>query len=104
MGARELSPDSQVLRWVAERPNLLVPHFLVASYLYYVCDAPVIRDETFDEIVRLLDEKWDTVEHRHKHLIDRSLLKTGFYLQYPEIVKGAAKELTMEITGRALAT
>lgn len=100
--ARRPNPDAHVLRLVTAKPNLLVPHFILHSYLYYEKDSPVIRDETFDEIVRLLDEKWDTVEHPHKHLIDRSLLKTGFYLQYPEIVKGAAEELTKELTGRGL--
>lgn len=81
-------------------PNLLVPHFILHSWLYYVADAPVILDDTFDRIVALLDEKWDEVQHRHKHLIDRSLLKTGFYLQYPGIVEGAAKAMTKELTGK----
>lgn len=70
---------------------MLVPHFLIHSWLYYVADTPVIGDATFDALVQMLGDQWDAVEHRHKVLIDRSLLKSGFYLAYPRIVEGAAR-------------
>ena len=56
----------------------------------------MIQDATFDVIVSELGNRWDTIEHPHKHLIDPSLLKTGFYLQYPPIVAGAARAFLME--------
>lgn len=85
--------DRYCLGLVRANPGLLVPHFLLHSYLYYVEDSPVISDAAFDEIVKMLDAQWDTVQHRHKALIDRSMLKTGFYLEYPSIVPGAAASL-----------
>lgn len=90
--------DTYVLALIKSHPNLLVPHFLVHSFLYYVMDSAVIQDATFDVIVKTLGEKWDTVEHPHKHLIDPSLLKSGFYLKYPSIVEGAAHSFLREFT------
>lgn len=91
--ADKVGADEYCLGLVRAKPGLLVPHFLIHSYLYYVEDSPVITDAAFDEIVRLLDAQWDTVEHQHKALIERSMLKTGFYLEYPPIVPGAAASL-----------
>lgn len=91
--ASGLNADSYVLGLVGRKPNLLVPHFLIHSWLYYVADHPLIQDATFDHLVLQLDARWEVIEHRHKALIDRSLLKSGFYLSYPSIVEPAARAL-----------
>lgn len=91
--------DNWVLGVVHRHPNLLVPHFLVHSYLYYVLDRPLISDLAFDAIVSALSENWEVVQHPHKHLIDRTLLKTGFYLEYPSRVPGAAARMLEELGG-----
>lgn len=83
---------------IRANPNLLVPHFLLHSWLYYVADTPAIQDATFDVIVKELGERWEDIEHPHKHLIDPALLKSGFYLQYPPIVEGAARAFLLEHT------
>lgn len=79
---------------VIQNPNMLVPWYLVASYSYYIKDDPVISDTLYDEICKKLLDKWDEIEHYHKHLVDRGLLEagTGFHLSeedYPSRVKGA---------------
>lgn len=94
--------DAEVLEMVRSNPNLLVPHFIIHSYLYYVVGTPVINDSTFDAIVLGLEQNWDRITHRHKDRIDRSMLKTGYYLQYPEIAKGAALELMKGLTQGAI--
>lgn len=87
------TPDAYSLRLCAANRDLLVPHFLILSYLYYVKDEPLVSDQCFDEIARRLDAEWENIEHPHKALIDRALIKSGFYLQYPSIVIGAAERL-----------
>lgn len=87
------SPDAYTLRLTSKSPNLLIPHFLIHSWLYYVADRPLISDATFDTLVARLEESWDGLEHRHKALIDKGLLKTGYYLSYPSIVPHAARSL-----------
>lgn len=94
--------DEEVLNLVHSNPNLLVPHFIIHSYLYYVVGTPAISDATFDRIVKSLDENWDRITHRHKDRIDRSILKSGFYLIYPEIAKGAALRLMEDLTAKAV--
>lgn len=91
------SGDTYVLGLIAKSRHLLVPHFLIHSYLYYVLDAPVVSDSTFDLIVSRLAAEWDDIEHPHKSLIDRSLLKSGFYLAYPPIVIGSALQLKADL-------
>lgn len=92
------NPDSYILDLCARNPNLLVPHWLIASFMYYVEDNPLLSDATFDAIVTQLGDQWDTVEHRHKFLIKRDMLKSGFYItDYPLIVQGAANALRREL-------
>lgn len=91
---RLLTPDEYVRGLCAKVPNLLIPHFLIHSWLYYVADQPIISDSTFDWIVSELDARWDTVDHPHKGLIDRGVLKSGFYLEYPTIVEHSAGALS----------
>lgn len=95
--------EAYIKRLLTSSPNLLIPHFLIHSYLYYVKDKPLVSDRFFDEvIVRGLEEHWERLEHPHKSLIDPSLLNTGFYLKYPPRVRYAAAMLYRELTGRQL--
>lgn len=81
-----------------ENPNMLIPYYLMHSYLYYVEDNPIVSDSEFDHICKMLLEKWDNVEHFHKHLINKDDLfaGTGYALEYPERVKYGAKHLLKE--------
>ena len=65
-------------------PNMLVPYYLMHSYLYYELNEPIISDAEYDELCRELKDKWDSVEHFHKHLIDVNSLGagTGYQLKY----------------------
>lgn len=92
--------DEYCKRLIEQNPNLLIPHYLIHSYLYYVHDKAIITDAYYDELCKELDRRWDTVVHFHKHLVDREALVagTGFYLQfsYPERVKWAAAHLASQ--------
>jgi hypothetical protein len=82
------------------RPNMLVPYFMMAAYAYEELGDPFLTDAGWDWLCAQLDQHWDAIEHRHKHLIDRDALATGTasYLvgRFPTIVKGAAKTLMSE--------
>jgi NAD-dependent DNA ligase len=56
---------------------------------------PIIEDTEYDEICRELKEKWDSVEHYHKHLIDKQSLGagTGYELQYNKRIERASLAL-----------
>lgn len=92
-----MSPDVYVRRLTGAKPNLLVPHYLIACYQYYVLDDPLLSDATFEHIVAELEAKWDGITHPHKHLLDREFLKSGFHLTYPTIIKGAADCLKADL-------
>ena len=72
--------------------NMLVPYYLMYSYLYYEKDSPIISDAEYDTICIRLDDEWDVIEHYHKHIIDKENLVagTGYSLKYPTIVKDSA--------------
>ena len=76
--------------------NMLVPYYMVYSYLYYVENISYVSDKEYDFICKTLYEEWDNVNHFHKYLIEKeSLLSgTGYYLTYPDRVKYAALSLT----------
>lgn len=95
MRAAKGNPDLYVKAILNQNANLLVPHYLMASWLYYVADRPLISDALFDEICKRLYAEWGTIEHYHKPAVDHEALiaGTGFYLQYPPIIPGAAMAL-----------
>lgn len=71
---------------------MAVPHFILASYMYYVEGEAILSDATFDEdIVGTLIRHKDLV-HPHRHLITDEHLSagTGFDLKYPSMIPGAA--------------
>lgn len=83
---------------VERSPHLLVPWYLMTSYLYYVEDQSVISDKMFDNICRRLLSEWDTIDHPHKNLVSKESLiaGTGFNItagQYPLMTKSAALRL-----------
>tara|TARA_R110000744_G_scaffold37380_1_gene85699 strand:+ start:68 stop:370 length:303 start_codon:yes stop_codon:yes gene_type:complete len=78
-----------------DNPNMLVPYYLMYSYAYYKEGESIVEDAEFDQICKDLIEKWNTITHWHKHLIDLDSLRagTGYALDYPKRVKFAAIEL-----------
>jgi hypothetical protein len=70
---------------------MAVPHWLIACYLYYELDDPLLSDGVFDGVlVSTLEARGGSLFHPHHHLIPWDLLKTGLGVQYPDSVKGAA--------------
>jgi hypothetical protein len=57
--------------------GLLVPHYLIHCYLYYVCGTSLISDRAFDFLAKRLQAEWDLAEHPNRRLIDRAALSSG---------------------------
>ena len=72
--------------------NRLVPIYLMSSYLYYEHDKNVLDDTQFDYLCKKLYDNWDSVEHMHKHLIDKDNLKagSGYGITYTNMIIGGA--------------
>ena len=72
--------------------NRLVPIYLMSSYLYYEHDKNVLDDTQFDYLCKKLYDNWDSVEHMHKHLIDKDNLKagSGYGITYTNRIIGGA--------------
>lgn len=87
-----LEAESFVAAQIKANANLLVPFYLSTSWLYYERDESIISDDLYGVICERLDREWDSIEHWHKGLVDRSSLAagTGYYLQVPERVANAA--------------
>ena len=79
----------------------LVHIVLTSSYIYYLHPdkTPLMNDSLFDEAMRVLRKNFDTIEHKHKHLITEDDLACGslFGLKeedYPEEVKYVANAMS----------
>jgi len=85
--------DTIMYKLTSANSNLLVPWYLLASYAYYHLDDPILSDAAFDDIAKKLLDKYETIEHRHKHLITKGDLRAGSLLltksEYPSIVMGS---------------
>jgi hypothetical protein len=78
----------------ADNINMMVPWYLMASYAYYKKDEPILSDAFFDAMGKTMLERWDDINHFHKHLITVDDLRAGTYLgDYPSIIEGAIEEL-----------
>ena len=78
--------------------NMLVPYYLMFSYAYYKENESLITDTEYDYSCRELIEKWDTITHWHKPLLNLESLKagTGYDIKYPNRVVAAAIALIKE--------
>ena len=86
-------------------PNMLVPYYLMHSYLYYEKAESLIDDHEYDEICKRLASEWTNITHWHKDLIDRQALQagTGYQIQWstmPRRIKSAAKALLAQAVGK----
>ena len=72
--------------------NRLIPIYLMSSYLYYEHDKNVLDDTQFDYLCKKLYDNWDSVEHMHKHLIDKDNLKagSGYGITYTNMIMSSA--------------
>ena len=75
-----------------KNPNMLVPYYLMFSYLYYEKNVSLIEDTEFDKLCQTLLEKYDNVEHMHKHLVSKEALTagTGYDIVYTNMIKDSA--------------
>jgi len=83
---------------VSGNPNMLIPWYLMSSYMYYEKDDPFLTDGCFDWLCKEPDERWDETDHWHKPLVDRDALKagTGYQIDWanlPTRIKDAATHL-----------
>ena len=74
---------------------MLVPYYLMFSYLYYEKDVSLIEDTEFDKLCQTLLEKYDSVEQMHKHLVSKESLTagTGYDIVYTNMIKDSAMKL-----------
>lgn len=77
---------------------ILFSCLLTASYAYYIKDANLMEDTTFDKVCKHLLKHWKVFDHPHKHLVTQADLRAGSLFaimesQYPTIVKVAAADL-----------
>lgn len=83
---------------IMENINLTVPWYLSCSLAYYVHDVSLISDHLFDSMCKMMLLHWDTIEHRHKDLIDPEMLigGTGYAVAFvclPFIVQSATQSM-----------
>ena len=57
-----------------KNPNMLVPYYLMFSYLYYKQNISLIDDAEYDTLCKTLLDKFDDIKHFHKHLINKDAL------------------------------
>ena len=73
-------------------PNMLIPYYLMFSYLYYEKNINLIEDTEFDQLCKTLLEKLDGLTHMHKQLVKKESLTagTGYDIVYTNMIKGSA--------------
>ena len=80
--------------WV-QNENMLIPYYLMFSYLYYEKNISLIEDGEFDDMCKTLLEKLDSLTHMHKHLVKKESLTagTGYDIKYTNLIKDSALKL-----------
>ena len=69
-----------------------IAKYLMCSYAYYQLDKPLIEDHEFDQLGKDILANYDNIEHMHKHLVTKEMLKAGTYLgEYPNMVISATQ-------------
>jgi len=83
-------------------PATAISFWLSASYAYYCRYESLLSDEVFDKMSKYILEKYDEIEHHHKHLVTEDGLKagSGYYLKendYPLIVRVSTEKLMEDL-------
>tara|TARA_Y100000004_G_scaffold180707_1_gene225607 strand:+ start:402 stop:671 length:270 start_codon:yes stop_codon:yes gene_type:complete len=75
--------------------NMLIPYYLMFSYLYYEKNISLIDDNEFDQMCKTLLDKLDSLTHMHKHLVKKESLTagTGYDIKYTNLIKDSALKL-----------
>ena len=75
---------------------MLIPYYLMFSYLYYEKNINLIEDTEFDQLCKTLLEKLDGLTHMHKHLVKKESLTagTGYDIKYTNMIKQSAMKLS----------
>ena len=78
-----------------QNENMLIPYYLMFSYLYYEKNISLIDDAEFDGICKTLLDKLDTLTHMHKYLVKKESLTagTGYDIKYTNLIKDSAMRL-----------
>ena len=78
-----------------QNENMLIPYYLMFSYLYYEKNISLIDDAEFDGMCKTLLDKLDSLTHMHKHLIKKESLTagTGYDIKYTNLIKDSAMRL-----------
>ena len=78
-----------------ENENMLIPYYLMLSYLYYEQNVSLIDDAEFYKLCKTLLEKLDNLNHMHKHLVSKESLTagTGYDIKYTNLIKDSAIKL-----------
>ena len=78
-----------------ENENMLIPYYLMLSYLYNEQNVSLIDDAEFDKLCKTLLEKLDNLNHMHKHLVSKESLTagTGYDIKYTNLIKDSAIKL-----------
>lgn len=81
---------------------MAVPHFLIACYMYYVEDQPILSDVTFDKVLVPALLSLPAGSHPHQDLITQEHLNagTGFDIKFPLIVEQSAAALRSRFASR----
>lgn len=87
--------DEMIRECFKKNKNSCISFWLVGSYCYYLKNESLFKDETFDKLSRWMYDNYDSLEHEHKSLITKDMLKagSGFNLKesdYPLRVKVTA--------------
>ena len=89
--------DGHAQKIFDENINMMVPYYLMASLAYYEQGDPIFSDAFFDEMGKIMLERWDEIEHFHKEHITQDDLRAGTFLgKYPSRVEGGLKSLREE--------
>lgn len=94
--------EAKATEVISANASMMVPWFLMLSYLYYVHDISPTSDEFFDQLCKRLHSVFDDLEHRHKYMIDKDALRagTGYYLKFDgpvgSVIAGGARALLSE--------
>ena len=78
-----------------QNENMLIPYYLMFSYLYYEKNISLIDDAEFDGMCKTLLDKLDSLTHMHKHLVKKESLTagTGYDIKYTNLIKDSAIKL-----------
>tara|TARA_R110000796_G_scaffold106943_5_gene217557 strand:+ start:141 stop:476 length:336 start_codon:yes stop_codon:yes gene_type:complete len=86
--------DKTCFEIIDDNINMCIPWYFMETYARYEQHDPLISNDRYQRVIKLMLDNWDSIEHESKSLVDKDhVWAERFEGVYPKRVKLAVEQI-----------